>query len=64
MVCNDPDKIIARRKYMREYMRRRAVINGSRKFPGKPRMNPNFYKGDPNQNKINFRSGNYRITFD
>tara|TARA_R110000787_G_scaffold227575_2_gene335241 strand:+ start:323 stop:511 length:189 start_codon:yes stop_codon:yes gene_type:complete len=60
----DNERIIARRKYMREYMRRRALTTSTRKYPGKPRMNPNFYKGDPNQIQIQFRPGSYRISFD
>ena len=58
----ESQKVLARRKYMREYMRRRAVLQ-KRKFPQKPRMNPAFYIGDIDQN-IKFRHGSYRIDFD
>ena len=60
-------KVLKRRKYMREYMRRRA-LKQKRKFPAKPRMNPSLYKGDPqndfSKNMIQFKSGIYKIEFD
>ncbi len=60
------EKIVQRRTYMREYMRKRALENKGpvRRFPGKPRLNPYFYNGDNNQKHVRFQSGSYRITFD
>ena len=60
---SESQKVLARRKYMREYMRRRA-LNQKRKFPAKPRMNPALYKGDPHQSVIQFKNGRYLIEFD
>ena len=64
----ESQKVLKRRKYMREYMRRRALNNPTRKFPPKPRMNPALYKGDPQndfaKNMIQFKSGIYKIEFD
>ena len=65
MTEHDHDRVLARRKYMREYMRKRS-LDGKipRKFPGKPRLNPFFYNGDSNQKNVRFQTGTYRITFD
>lgn len=60
---NESQKVLKRRKYMREYMRRRA-LKQPRKFTPKPRMNPALYKGDPHQNIIRFNYGTYLIEFD
>ena len=60
---NESQKVLKRRLYMKEYMRRRA-LKQKRKFPAKPRMNPALYKSDPHQNIIRFNYGRYLIEFD
>lgn len=58
--------IVGRRRYMREYMRKRALEGKGpeRKFPGKPRLNPYFYNGDSDQKNVRFKTGTYRISFE
>ena len=65
MTQTDHEKVVARRKYMRDYMRKRALDDKTvRKFPGKPRLNPYHYNGDADQNNVRFKTGSYRISFD
>ena len=61
-ILEDVEKTKARREYMREYMRRRAVSKNIRKYPPKPRMNPNFYNGNETKT-VKFNKGSYRIEF-
>ena len=65
LILEDVDEIKtkARREYMREYMRRRAVSKNIRKYPPKPRMNPNFYNGSHDTKTVKFNHGSYRIEF-
>ena len=63
LIMNDSQKKLERRKYMREYMRRRA-LKQKRKFPNNPRLNPNLYKGDMIEGMVQFKYGLYKIYFD
>ncbi len=62
-LLEDAKKTINRRDYMREYMRRRAVKQNVRKYPPKPRMNPNLYNGSHDTKTVQFNHGSYRIEF-